>query len=44
MVSSLDALTGAETSREEVKKKVASVVPLGVKDDEDRSVMMLVDR
>lgn len=44
VVSWRDALTGVETRREELGYKVASAVPVDVKDDEDRAVLMLVDR
>lgn len=43
-VAGVDALTGLETYREEFAVKVASAVPLGVKDGQERSVIMLVDR
>lgn len=43
LVSWRDAITGAETMSEEFAYKVASAVPLDVKDAEDRSVVMLVD-
>lgn len=44
IVSRRDALTGLEVSREEVEGKVASVLPMGVKDSQERSVLMVVDR
>lgn len=44
VVAGLDALTGSQTYREEFNVKVASAVPLGVKDGQERSVIMLVDR
>ena len=44
IVSRRDALTGLETSREEVEGKVASVLPMGVKDGQERSVLMVVNR
>ena len=44
VVAGLDALTGVETYREEFGVKVTSAVPLGVKDGQERSVIMLVDR
>lgn len=44
VVSRRDALTGLETSREEVDRKVASVLPMGVKDSQERAVLMIVDR
>eukprot|EP00903_Cladosiphon_okamuranus_P020118 g18474.t1 len=43
VVAALDALTGLETYREEFDVKVASAVPLGVKDGQERRVIMLVD-
>lgn len=44
VVAGLDALTGAETYREELDVKVTSAVPLDVKDGQERTVIMLVDR
>ncbi|CAB1113817.1 unnamed protein product [Ectocarpus sp. CCAP 1310/34] len=44
VVSGLDALTGLETYREELDLKVDSAVPLGVKDGQERNIIMLVDR
>lgn len=44
IVSSRDALTGVETSREKFDMKVASAVPMGVTDSQERAVIMLVDR
>lgn len=44
VVAGLDALTGAETYREELDATVTSAVPLEVKDGQERSVIMLVDR
>lgn len=44
VVSRRDALTGMETSRESIVGKVASVLPMGVKDSQERSVLMVVDR
>lgn len=44
VVSGLDALTGLETYREELDLKVESAVPLGVKDGQERNIIMLVDR
>ncbi|CAM9409723.1 unnamed protein product [Laminaria digitata] len=43
VVSRRDALTGMETSRESIVGKVASVLPMGVKDSQERSVLMVVD-
>ncbi|CAM9902690.1 unnamed protein product, partial [Hapterophycus canaliculatus] len=44
VVAGLDALTGVETYREELDVKVTSAVPLDVKDGQERTVIMLVDR
>ncbi|CAM9185897.1 unnamed protein product, partial [Ectocarpus sp. 12 AP-2014] len=43
VVSGLDALTGLETYREELDLNVDSAVPLGVKDGQERNIIMLVD-
>lgn len=44
VVAGLDALTGLETYRKEFDAKMVSAVPLGIKDGQERSVIMLVDR
>lgn len=44
VVAGLDALNGRETYREELDVKVASAVPLSVKDGKERDIIMLIDR
>ena len=44
VVSSRDALTGEEISREELDFTLASALPLGEKDSKGRAMVMLVDR